>query len=89
MVVAIALDFVGSNVSRRIKSIMLSSKKHHVVGQLVLENRAIMLVSRERVMRGMRRVEKGSRRRGIIVLSYLFDGRFSLRILRVIREGVR
>ncbi len=54
-----------SRVSMRINSIMFSSKKHQVVGQLVLENNMNTLVHRAEIIVGPRRVGRVSRRRGI------------------------
>lgn len=64
---AIVLVFEGSNVRSRTKSIILSSKKHHVVGQLVLENRATTLINRAKVINGVVRVVRGRRKRGMWV----------------------
>lgn len=68
MVVATDLDLVWSKVRSKIKSIIFSSKKHHVVGQLVLENRETMLVNRAETTRGVMREDKGSRSRGMVVV---------------------
>lgn len=54
-----------SRVSRRINNIMFSSKKHQVVGQLVLDSSMSTLVHSAEMIAGVRRVGRVGRRRGI------------------------
>ena len=65
VVIAVALDGVGSETINRIKIIILSSKKHHIVSQLLLDKSVIILVKRAVVVARGKREDKGIRSRGM------------------------
>lgn len=62
---AILFVFEVSRVSKRMNNIIFNSKKHQVVGQLVLDSSINILVHSAEMMVGLRRVERVGRRRGI------------------------
>lgn len=56
----------GSKVSKRMNNIIFSSKKHQVVGQLVLESNISTLNIRPKVVNGVSMERRVGRSRGII-----------------------